>query len=61
MDEFNRPGSDVFIYLLTTRAGVSILPVVWVDADLTSCRVLASIYLYVYRRIECGIVLIIDT
>jgi len=22
MDEFNRPGSDVFIYLLTTRAGV---------------------------------------
>lgn len=23
MDEFNRPGSDVFIYLLTTRAGVS--------------------------------------
>jgi len=21
MDEFNRPGSDVFIYLLTTRAG----------------------------------------
>jgi chromodomain-helicase-DNA-binding protein 4 len=21
MDEFNRPGSDVFIYLLSTRAG----------------------------------------
>jgi hypothetical protein len=21
MDEFNRPGSDVFVYLLTTRAG----------------------------------------
>lgn len=23
MDEFNRPNSDIFIYLLTTRAGVS--------------------------------------
>ena len=26
MDEFNRPGSDVFVYLLTTRAGVSFFP-----------------------------------
>jgi SNF2 family DNA or RNA helicase len=24
MDEFNKPGSDYFIFLLTTRAGVSL-------------------------------------
>ena len=34
MDEFNRPGSDVFIYLLTTRAGVC-FPLInlWTHAD----------------------------
>lgn len=28
MDEFNKPGSDVFIYLLTTRAGVRFLKLI---------------------------------
>ena len=30
MDEFNKPGSEYFIFLLTTRAGVSLIPLCYI-------------------------------
>lgn len=39
MDEFNKPGSDVFVYLLTTRAGVcSTVHIVISNVLISFCR-----------------------
>ena len=53
MDEFNRPGSDVFIYILSTRAGGvginlwSADTVIIFDPDFNPHQVSSCIFLYV--------------
>jgi hypothetical protein len=53
MDEFNRPGSDVFVYLLSTRAGGvginlwSADTVIILDPDFNPHQVRSCIALYV--------------